>query len=146
MLTSALHLTLQSKLPPFNTKATIVASLHFPLHHQKWHHSLFFVMFQLVGSLCFCHAARDDIITRPSTARQNPFGAERAVISIMSTPWVNLTRHMAVPASSQPLSLPSLLLLIISIKEEKTGEGVCKEGKVMQQHLTWLQSLKKWCV
>lgn len=48
---------------------------------------------------------------------------------------------MAASASSQPVSRPSLLLVIISTKEE-TGEGV-GEGEVMQRHLTRLQSLKR---
>lgn len=79
------------------------------------------------------------------SSSSKPFGTDHAVISIMSAPWVNLTRHMAVSASSQPVSLPSLLLLIISIKEG-TGKGL---QRVKWCNSTWLRSLKMrtlvWC-
>lgn len=69
MLTFALHLTLQSKLPPLNTEASIVAPRHFP-RITKNELILLLPAVPAGGMSVLCQAARYDIITRPSAARQ----------------------------------------------------------------------------
>lgn len=83
-ITSTPHLTWHSRLPPSNTKTSIVASLHFPRITEN---DLILLLGDVPagGMSVLCHAAWDDIITRPYAARQKPSGAERAVILITST-------------------------------------------------------------
>lgn len=115
----ALHLTPQPKLLPFNTKASTPASVHIIPHHRKISHSspLWCYSWREVCALPWSRGWYNYMAVRSSSKAS---GTEPAEILIMSTSWHNLTTTW--PCLLLCLSLPSLLLLIISVKE-KRGQG-----------------------